>query len=161
MSEKIVANLMIEIMGRPPEHVKEALTTIIVKMNSEKGIKVIDKTYHEPRKIGESKGLFTAFAEVEVEFETLDHFFQAIFVYMPSHVEIISPSKITLTSDYLSSLGSTLVQKLHQYDSISKRLVVEKNAALEKLKEVAPHLLQEAQLPKPNLEKKDSKQKKK
>lgn len=149
MDEKITANLIIEILGRPPEHVKEALNTIVLKMNSEKGIKVINKIYHDPKKIEDAKDLFTAFAEVEVEFETLSHFFGGLFTYMPSHAEIIHPEKLMISNAYLSELGSNLVQKLHEYDAIAKRLVVERNVALDKLKEVAPHLVQEAQLPKP------------
>jgi len=159
MDETIKANLIIEILGRPPEHVKEALNTIVVKMGSEKGIKVIGKTYHEPKKIEDAKDLFTSFAEVEVEFETLTHFFSALFAYMPSHAEIIHPEKLVISNSYLSELGSNLVQKLHSYDAIAKRLVVERNTALAKLKEVAPHLVQDATLPKPQIPQEEPKKK--
>ena len=61
---KLHVSLIIEILGRPAEHVKESLNMLVVKLGSEKGVKIIDKKYHEPAPVENSKDLFTTFAEV-------------------------------------------------------------------------------------------------
>tara|TARA_Y100000310_G_C20526296_1_gene736216 strand:- start:224 stop:709 length:486 start_codon:yes stop_codon:yes gene_type:complete len=130
---KIKAKLIVEIMGRPPEHIKEALNTLIVRMGSEKGISLIDKKYHEPKPIEESKDLFIAFADVEAEFETLENFFNILMGYMPSHAEIYEPEKFKLDANNLNELGNFILSKLHRYDSIAKRALTERNILFEQL----------------------------
>jgi len=84
-------SLILELLGKPAEHLKEALNTLVVKLDSEKGVKILEKTYHDPTPIKESKGLFTAFAEVTVEFKEIGNFFGIIFAYLPSHIETLNP----------------------------------------------------------------------
>lgn len=130
---KIKAKLIVEIMGRPPEHIKEALNTLIVRMGSEKGVSLIDKKYHEPKPIEESKDLFIAFVEVEAEFETLENFFNILMGYMPSHAEIYEPEKFKLDVNNLNELGNFILGKLHRYDAIAKRALMERNVLAEQL----------------------------
>lgn len=129
----IKAKLIVEIMGRPPEHIKEALNTLIVRMGAEKGVSLIDKKYHEPKPIEESKDLFIAFADVEAEFETLESFFSTIMGYMPSHAEIYEPEKFKLDANNLNELGNFILSKLHRYDEIAKRALTERNILFEQL----------------------------
>lgn len=138
--EKISATLVLEILGRPAEHIKQALSGLVDKLGSEKGIKVTEKTLHEPVEIAESKDLFTTFAEVSVEFDSLENYFGIIFVYMPAHVEIISPTNFTITNAELNELGNKILARLHDYDAITKKILYEKNFILGKLKEVAPYM---------------------
>ncbi len=138
--DKLRAALVIEILGRPPEHVKKAVEGIVSRLGSEKGVRIVNRRLHNPIKAENSKNLFTAFAEVEVELDSLDQYFGIIFAYMPSHIEIITPDKITISNAHLSELANTLTQRLHNYDSIAKRIIVERNALLRKLHEIAPNL---------------------
>jgi hypothetical protein len=133
-------HITLEIMGRPPENVKEALNTLVVRLGSEKGVKILEKTYHEPVPIKESKDLHTAFAEILLELESLSSFFGIIFAYMPSHIEIIEPEKLSITNFDMNSFGNSLTQRLHEYDAITKKMIFEREMALRKLKEVAPEL---------------------
>ena len=135
---KIQARLMIEILGRPPENVKEALNTITTKIGSESGVKIINKQYHEPIPAQDSKDLFTAFVEIEAEFDTIENYLGIVFAYMPSNVEMISPEKITLSNAQLSEIASKITQRLHDYDAITKRTLVERDIVLQRLREVAP-----------------------
>lgn len=137
---RIHANLIIEILGRPPEHIKEAINTIVTKLGSEKGVNLIEKTYHDPKPVENSKDLFTTFAEVELEFENLDAYFGVLFAYMPAHIEIITPDKITLSNAEINELGNRLLQRLHNYDAIAKKIMIERDNLIQKLKEVAPQL---------------------
>jgi len=140
--EKIHATLMIEILGKPEEHIKEAMRTLITKLGAEKGVQVLNKTYHEPKKI-ENSDLFTTFAEADVELDSLSNYFGIIFAYMPSHIEITSPEKITLSNHDLNELGGALAQRLHNYDAITKQAIGEKEFVLEKLRESAPEVFKQ------------------
>ena len=130
---KIKANFIIELMGRPPEHIKEALNTLAIKMGSEKGVSILNKKYHDPKPIEKSNNLFITFAEIDVEFETLDAFFSILMGYMPSHAEIYEPDKFKLDVNNLNGLGNFILSKLHRYDAIAKRALTEKNVLFEQL----------------------------
>ena len=131
--ENLKARMIIEIMGRPPEHIKEALNTLVIKMGSEKGVKLIDKKYHEPKIVKEAKNLHITFAEVDAEFDSLEHFFSIIMGYMPSNVEIYDPEKFRLDSNDINSLSNYIMSKLHRYDEIAKRSIVERDILFRQL----------------------------
>ena len=86
---------------------------------------------------------FTSFAELELEFESLNLLFGSIFAYMPANVEIIKPEKLTLTNTDLSDLTGKLTGRLHDYDAITKKAMTEREMLVHKLKEVAPHLFKQ------------------
>ena len=140
--EKIQANLVFEILGKPADHVKEALNTLVVRIGSEKGIKVLEKKYHEPKAI-EKSPLFTAFAEVSLGFDSLDTYFALVFAYLPSHAEIIHPEKITLQSSHLNDLASKISARMHQYDDIVKKVVADRDFFVRKLYEAAPQMFKQ------------------
>lgn len=143
----IQATLILEILGRPAEHIKSALVSLVDKLGGEKGIKVIDKTIHEPKPVKESADLFTTFAEVSIEFESLANYFGIIFTYMPANVEITSPTEFKISNTELSELGNKLLGRLHDYDAITKKMVYERNFLVNKLREVAPHLFKKPASP--------------
>jgi hypothetical protein len=156
---KIKAKLIIEIMGRPPEHVKEALNTLVVRLGSEKGVSVIDKKYHEPKPIEESKDLFIAFADVDAEFENIESFFNILMGYMPAHAEIYEPEKFKLDASNINELGNFILGKLHRYDSIAKRALMERNMIAEQLNKLKEGT-SENETPKKSAKKKSSSSKK-
>lgn len=143
--QKIHVNLIFEILGRPPEHIKEALNTLVIKLGSEKGVKITSKTYHEPKKIDDpkAKDLYTAFAEVSLELESLADYFKIIFTYMPANIELVSPESIQLNNFELNELANALLQRLHNYDAVTKNVVFERDMFMKKLQEVAPHLFKQ------------------
>lgn len=157
---KIQARLIIEILGRPPEHVKKALEELINKLSTDKGVKILEKTLHDPLPLENSKDLFTSFAEVLLEFDSLANYVTTIFTYMPSNIEIIRPEELNIRNLDLSELGNTVLQRLHHYDAIVKGMLNERAALVAKLKEVAPHLFQkQSQQPITKTEAEESKQK--
>ena len=53
---QVKARLIFEMMGRPPKHLKEQLNTHVIKMGSEKGIKIKELPIsYKPRSIAEGK----------------------------------------------------------------------------------------------------------
>jgi len=138
--DKIQASLVLEILGRPAEHVKEALIGVVKTIGEEKGINITKKEFNDPIPAQNSKNLFTTFVNLDVDLDTLDNYFGLLFTYMPSHIELINPEKITYTNAQINELGNAIVQRLHHYDSITKRAMIDKETYEKKLKEVAPHL---------------------
>ncbi len=137
---KIQVNLVLEILGRPKEHLKESLNTLVVRLGAEKGVKILSKEYHEPVEVEQNKNLFTAFAEVSIECESIQTFFGMVFGYMPAHIELVSPENIELSNSDLNGLANNILQRLHNYDAVTKNSMVERDIALRKLYEIAPHL---------------------
>jgi hypothetical protein len=129
----IKAKFIIEIMGRPAEHIKEALNTLVIKMGSDEGVELLGKTYHDPKKIEKVDNLWTAFADVELSFDNIHRFFNAIMTYMPAHVEIFEPENFKLDVAGINELANYFTATLHKYDAIAKKVVGEKEILIRKL----------------------------
>lgn len=162
--EKIQVQFILEIMGKPPEHAFEALKNLVDKIAGEKGIKIIEKNLHEPVPLKDSKELYTTFAEITAELDTIENYFAIIFSYFPSNIEVISPKDFSLSLNKLNELGNFLVGRLHEYDSVAKTLVGENTILMNKLREVAPHLFvpkqPQANAPLPSVQDEQTKEKK-
>lgn len=152
--ENITVIVTLEVLGKPAKNVMEALVSLVDKMGAEKGITIKNKKIHEPKSIPESPDLSTAFAEIEIECEELHNYFGIVFGYMPSHIEIIYPEKIIITNSELNALANQITQRLHSYDAIAKKMIIEKDMIQKKLMEVAPHLFEKPKQEKPKKQKK-------
>ena len=92
-SEKnnIRATIILEIIGKPAEHLVETLENLIKSIGDEKGVKVKEKKIHEPTQLKEQKEFYTTFAEIELETDNILNIVIIMFKNMPSHIEIIEP----------------------------------------------------------------------
>ncbi len=136
--KKIKAFFIFEILGRPAEYIKEALGKIIDEFERLPGIKVLKKTIYDAKPVEKTKAkdLFTSFAEAEIGADKIEEILLIIFNSLPSHVEILEPAEYRLKNFELSTLLTEITKKLHQYDEIAKTSILEKNALLNKLKEM-------------------------
>jgi hypothetical protein len=134
--------LILEILGKPADYVKESLDELVKKLSEEKGVKILNRRINEPLPVKDSKELFTTFTELEVEFETVDMYLAVLFAYMPSHVEVVSPEQLTMPAAYFNELGNKIVQRMHNYDAITKKLLHENHVILEHLRKFAPGIFQ-------------------
>lgn len=161
MADKIRAMFIFEILGRPPEHIKETMSQLVDKLAELPGIEIDKKTVHEPKPIKEenadkgenASGLFTTFAEVEILGSDLNSLINVIFYAMPSHVEIIEPEEIRFKNFEMSNLLSDLTVKMHRYDEIAKALTIERNMLIGKLKELGVKFVSPGQQPEKKAEK--------
>lgn len=140
----IKALFIFEILGRPPEHIKKSLGELIYNLGKQKGIQIIRKEIHEPKKLEESdkkgkviagEGLFTTFTEVELIADNLELVYAIVLNMLPAHIEIIEPSEYKFNNFELSSMLSDLAVKIHKYDEIAKVLMIERKNFLDKLRE--------------------------
>jgi hypothetical protein len=126
------AVFVIELAGRPPEHIKKALDTIVDAFGKQKGVEVVLKKTHDPEPV---EKLFSCFAEIEFICESFSRLLNLIFYFMPSSIEVVEPEKIKLTSADANAIANDISTRLHQYDSIAKKLQIENAIILKKAEE--------------------------
>ena len=136
--KKIKALLILEIIGRPPEHVIATLNEIIGKINAEKGVTISNKKIKEPVLVKDQKDLYITFAEIEVELKEILYLPILIFKYMPSNIEIFEPEAITLNTAGWNDIFNEFTRRLHEYDEIARVLDFQNKELQEKLKELTP-----------------------
>lgn len=129
---KITASFLIEVLGRPPEHLEKTLSNIIERINNEEGvIKIIKKDIKSPAPLKQQQDLFISFAEIELEAEDINVISGIVFRYMPSNIEIISPEKLSIKNSNLNDFFNEVTRRLHSYDEIA-RVIQNEKAILEK-----------------------------
>ena len=132
----IKAIMILEVLGRPPEHLNETLEELIGRIDSEQGVKVISKKINEPVLMKDRKDFYTNFAEIEVEVEEIINLAMLIFKYMPANIEVVSPELIVLTNNGWNEILNELIRKLHGYEEIARIIQIEKTVLENKLREV-------------------------
>ena len=131
----IKAIFILEIVGRPKEHLVKTLDGLIESINKEKGIKVIEKKINEPVELKNNKDFYTTFAEVEVEVEEILQIALLMFKYMPANIEIIEPELIALSNNKLNDIFNELTRRLHAYDEVARVLQMQTAKLQRDLKE--------------------------
>jgi hypothetical protein len=114
------AIMIVEVAGRPPEHLKSALSEHIGVLNKVNDITVHSIKLSEPREIENSKGMFTCFAEADFECDSFARLSETMFDFMPSSVEIIEPSKVSLNMNEATNLLNNISGRMHRYDELAK-----------------------------------------
>jgi len=118
----IKAVAIVEIMGKPREHVEETMRLYIEKMKKEKDIKM---TSADISGAEEKEGYFSTFAEVEFLAKTPSRVADYCFDYMPSSIELVEPDSIRFDSHQLSNFFNDLQARLHKLDMLVKKLRAE------------------------------------
>ena len=129
----LTAKFIIEIMGRPVEHLEKSLSELIDKMGSEKGTSILHKEIHKTKKVEKVDNLWTTFADVEMKFETLPLLFNAIMTYLPAHIEVYEPESLKLNIFEINEFANFVVGRLHNYDALAKRMMSEQEILISKL----------------------------
>jgi len=133
---KITAMMIIEVMGRPKEHLVETLEKMSNDVGNEKNITLIEKKIAEPTLVKDQKDLYSSFIEIEVETTSTMDLFILIFKYSPAHIEIIEPESIVLTNHNLTEALNEVTRRLHKYDEIARVIQMEKQVLENKIKKL-------------------------
>lgn len=123
----IHARIVIEILGKPKEHVHKTLSLVLEKLRTEKHVEVVKYEQYDTQKQDDSD-MFTAFAEVELLAKDTDALFNIMYEYMPSSIEIIDMESKELTPHMLSDISMDFLGRMHQADSVAKQHVAESGA---------------------------------
>jgi hypothetical protein len=116
----VTAIIIVEMMGKPAEHLKKALEEHANNLKSKKNVEVKSLKVNDPKDIENSNGMFSCFAEIEFEVKTLKELFDVIFDYMPSSVEIAEPKNVSMGLEEATALMNNLAGRLHRYDEVAR-----------------------------------------
>jgi len=115
---KIYARAIIEMLGKPKEHVANTLKEFVQKIKEDKSFKIIKEDFAEPNEHGQ---MWATFVELEFEAKNISTITGFCFDYMPSSVEIIEPDRLVMSRDNISDFLNDLQAKLHGLDMLLKQ----------------------------------------
>jgi hypothetical protein len=119
-SKKVRSNIVLEILGKPKEHVQEAIKLYIEKIKSDenKDTVILDEKIHDV--VEQKDGFFSTFAELQIISKDISALIGFCFDYMPSSVEIIAPENIDMSHREMANVLNDLQAKLHTLDMTIK-----------------------------------------
>ena len=136
--KQINVRMILEVAGRPPEHLTNTLGEMIGKIDEEKGVSVENKKINEPVIMKDQKDFYTSFAEVEIRIEEISILSALVLKYMPAHVEIIEPELIAFTNNGWNDIFNEFLRRLHHYDEVARVIQTEKMVLENKLRSLMP-----------------------
>jgi len=108
---RILARIIIEIVGKPKEHIEKALRIVVDKIKEQKDFKVVEEKLFNAEKQEE---MFSTFAELGILFNNMEVLVGFCLDFMPSSVEILDPEKLSFKSNNFAGLINDLLTRLHQ-----------------------------------------------
>lgn len=117
---------IIEMLGKPKEHVDQTLKMYVDKLKKDKNFKVKSEFFGEAE--SREEGLFSSFVELELETESLKNMIYFCIDYMPASIDVLGPEKMTLTDKESSDFLNDLIASLHRIDAVAKNLGMENRA---------------------------------
>lgn len=120
---QIRCRAIIEILGSPKEHVEETLKKYTEGIKKDPELSVLNLQIHPVEPV--EKDMFSTFAEIEMVLKGMPKLLGFCFDYMPSSIEIIKPERMVVLDRHLSGFLNDLQARLHNVDSIIKRLRLE------------------------------------
>lgn len=139
---KVKAIMIMEIVGRPAEHVYESMENHVKRLGGVKKVEVLSENISNPKKLDIEQEMYSCFAEVEVEVENFYKLMDLIFDFMPSSVEVVEPGNLSFNSQEATVFLNDLSGRLHRYDEIAK-IAQMKNAQLVEYIKKSQELAQE------------------
>jgi len=135
-TEKINAIMVLEVIGKPAEHLTATLKDIAEKIKQEKGVEIKEEKIHDPKLMQNQKDFYTSFAEIQLETEELIKLVELIFKYMPAHIEILSPDSIKSSNNELGELLSNIIIRLHKYEELARAFEMKTSQMQQKIDEL-------------------------
>ena len=124
MSKKVLFRAVVEVLGKPKEHVDSTLNGYLKKLKENSRYQVVKEDLAELKQHEDSE-LWMAFAELEIKTAGVTEIIDFCFDYMPSLIEIIEPEELQLDSLVVSSFLNDLQAKLHGVDMLAKQMKME------------------------------------
>jgi len=118
--------MIIEMAGRPANHVRDSLTKHVGVLENVKDVEVNSINVSEPKEIEMPKDapkqepVFTCFAEVDFGVENFSRVSDMVFDFMPSSIEVIEPSRVSFDAAEATSLLNVISGRMHKYDEVAK-----------------------------------------
>ena len=122
--EKLIAEKMhirckiiIEILGKPKEHVEKTLNMYVDKIKNDSDLIVLNSEFSEA---AEKDKLWAIFVELDMVIKGIHKLISFCFDYMPSSIEITKPEEFVMKKSTIEDLINDLQARLHGVDMIVK-----------------------------------------
>lgn len=125
---KAQVRAIIEVLGKPKEHVQTTLKKYIDNIKNDEKYDVEEEHFEEPVEQEDQKGVFSAFSEILFNVKDINQLISFCFDYMPSSVEITDPEFFKISAKSISDLLNDMQSRLHHTEMISKKLYEENKA---------------------------------
>src|SRR3989338_9200270 len=123
--EKLIAEkthlrckIIIEILGKPKEHVEKTIRDYVETIKKDSGFIVMNSDFADAQ---EKDGLWAAFVELDMVIKGLPKLIAFCFDYMPSSVEISKPEELIVQKSTVENLINDLQARLHTVDMVVKK----------------------------------------
>jgi len=123
--EKIIAKVIIQMMGAPKKHIEETLKMYVDKIKKDHEHINVLKEYQSPAEKQKESKLYNVFSELEIEALGTENLVWFCFDYMPASIEIIEPEKLVYESRDFTGFLNDLQAKMHKVDMAIKNLSAE------------------------------------
>ena len=108
---------IIEVLGKPKEHVEKAIKDYTENIKKDSELVVLNEEYSDTQEQGK---LWSKFVELDLVIKGTYKLISFCFEYMPSSIEVVKPEHLILTSNELTSFLNDLQARLHNVDRIVK-----------------------------------------
>ena len=113
---------IIEVLGKPQEHVENAIKEYVGHIKEDSELVILNEDYSEIREQGK---MWSKFAELDLVIKGTKKLISFCFEYMPSSLEVLKPENLTLTNAELANFLNDLQARLHNVDMAVKQLKAE------------------------------------
>ncbi|MBI2130734.1 hypothetical protein HYU10_03110 [Candidatus Woesearchaeota archaeon] len=118
-SEHIRCRTIIEILGKPREHVEATFNDYVSSIRKDPDLVVLEERYAE---IKEQGSMWSKFVELDLVVKGLGKLIGFCFNYMPSSIEIVKPEEFRMLNYEMASFLNDLQGRLHNVDMVAKQL---------------------------------------
>ena len=134
----IRCKVIIEVLGKPKEHVEKSIRDYVDKIKKDPELVVMNADFSEAE---EKEKLFAVFVELDIVIKGMPKLIGFCFDYMPSSIEITKPEEFAVKKSTIENFINDLQARLHNVDMIVKKQKNE-NAFLKKnLSKAASNLI--------------------
>lgn len=127
---EIKAKIIIELLGKPKEHIEETMNKVLDELKERKGVEILNKETLEAKKL---EKFFSIFSDLDIKCVDISTLLGVCFDFMPSSVEILEPDKLSFESKYMDNFLNDLLAKLHQQSMVVRNLHAENILMKQKL----------------------------
>ena len=136
----ISATAVVEVVGRPQEHVEKILEGATGKIE-EHGYKATRIEIMPVEELEEEKGLYSGFFEADLDFKNHEQLFGFIQDFNPTSIEVSDPEDFEMSLADYNGLVTTVTATIQQYDKIIKEKIAENANLKERIDLLARNII--------------------
>ena len=114
----IRCKVIIEVLGKPKEHVEKSIRDYVDKIKKDPELVVMNADFSEAE---EKEKLFAVFVELDIVIKGMPKLIGFCFDYMPSSIEITKPEEFAVKKSTIENFINDLQARLHNVDMIVKK----------------------------------------